>query len=82
MTIDKDSNDFSMHSFYYDSGTVWVTNFGKAMAYNIRIRQRGYSNIICYDIEQLAPNEYKVYHETWESGKLRDAVVIARWDDE
>lgn len=82
LTIDKDPQNFSMHNFYNDSGTIRVTNFGKATAYNIRIRQKGYSNIICYDIEQLAPNEYRVYHETWESGKLSSAVVIAQWDDE
>ncbi len=82
LTIDKDPQNFSMHSFYNDAGIVRVTNFGKASAYNIRIRQKGYSNIICYDIEQLAPNEYRVYHETWESGKLRDAVIITQWDDE
>ena len=81
LTMDKET-DYSMRSFYNDSGTILVTNFGKATAYNIRIRQKGYSNIICYDIEQLAPNEYRIYHETWESGKLRDAVVIAQWDDE
>ena len=82
LTIDKDPQNFSMRNFYNDSGAILVTNFGKATAYNIRIRQKGYSNIICYDIEQLAPNEYRVYHETWESGKLRDAVIIAQWDDE
>lgn len=82
LAIDKDPQNFSMHNFYNDSGTIRVTNFGKATAYNIRIRQKGYSNIICYDIEQLAPNEYRVYHETWESGKLSSAVVIAQWDDE
>lgn len=82
LTIDKEPNNFSMYNFYNDSGTIRVTNFGKATAYNISIRQKGYSNIICYDIEQLAPNEYRVYHETWESGKLSDAVIIAQWDDE
>lgn len=82
LTIDKEPNNFSMRNFYETSGTIKITNFGKATAYNIRIRQKGYSKIICYDIEQLAPNEYRVYHETWESGKLRDAVVIAQWDDE
>lgn len=82
LTIDKEPNNFSMRNFYETSGTIKITNFGKATAHNIRIRQKGYSNIICYDIEQLAPNEYRVYHETWESGKLRDAVVIAQWDDE
>ena len=82
LTIDKDPQNFSMRNFYNDSGTIQVTNFGKATAYNIRIRQKGYSNIICYDIEQLAPNEYRVYHETWESGELRDAVIIAQWNDE
>lgn len=81
-TIDKDPQNFSMHNFYYDSGTIRVTNFGKATAYNIRIRQKGYSNIICYDIEQLAPNESREYHETWERGNLRDATVIVQWDDE
>ena len=82
LTIDKEPNNFSMRNFYETSGTIKITNFGKATAHNIRIRQKGYSNIICYDIEQLAPNEYRIYHETWESGKLRDAVVIAQWDDE
>lgn len=82
LTIDKEPNNFSMRNFYVTLGTIKITNFGKATAYNIRIRQKGYSNIICYDIEQLAPNEYRVYHETWESGKLRDAMVIAQWDDE
>ena len=82
LTIDKDPQNFSMHNFYNDSGTIRVTNFGKASAYNIRIRQKGYSNIICYDIEQLAPNESREYHKTWERGNLRDATVIVQWDDE
>lgn len=82
LTIDKDPQNFSMHNFYNDSGTIRVTNFGKASAYNIRIRQKGYSNIICYDIAQLAPNESREYHETWERGNLRDATVIVQWDDE
>lgn len=82
LTIDKDPQNFSMYNFYNDSGTIRVTNFGKASAYNIRIRQKGYSNIICYDIEQLAPNESREYHGTWERGNLRDATVIVQWDDE
>ena len=82
LTIDKDPQNFSMHNFYYDSGTIRVTNFGKATAYNICIRQKGYSNIISYNIDQLAPNESREYHETWERGRLRNVTVIAQWNDE
>ena len=82
LTIDKEPNNFSMRNFYETSGTIKITNFGKATAHNIHIRQKGFPNIICYDIEHLAPNESREYHETWESGKLRNAEVLAQWDDD
>lgn len=82
LTIDKEPDNFSMRSIYEASGTVKVTNFGKATARNIRIRQNGYSRLFDYDIAQLAPNESREYHETWERGNLRDATVIVQWDDE
>ena len=82
LTMDREPDNFSMRSFYEASGTVKVTNFGKATARNIRIRQNGYSRLFDYDIAQLAPNESREYHETWERGKLRNVTVIARWNDE
>lgn len=82
LTMDREPDNFSMRSFYEASGTVKVTNFGKATARNIRIRQNGYSRLFDYDIVQLAPNESREYHETWERGNLRDATVIVQWDDE
>ena len=82
LTMDREPDNFSMRSFYEASGTVKVTNFGKATARNIRIRQKGYISNVNYNIEQLAPNESREYHETWERGILRDATVIVQWDDE
>lgn len=82
LTIDKEPNNFSMRNFYETSGTIKITNFGKATAHNIRIRQKGYFSHINYSIEQLAPNESREYHKTWESGKIRNAEVIAQWDDD
>ena len=82
LTMDREPDNFSMRSFYEASGTVKVTNFGKATARNIRIRQKGYISNVNYNIEQLAPNESREYHGTWEPGKLRDITVIVQWDDE